>query len=107
MKKRLLASALLLAVPAFVSASTPPSFTWVASLSTVAYSLGWLMMVLMGVKWIIADSPNDRAEAKKGMIYIVIGLLLVASAKQLLQLYCDTAEKSIPGIDCNPADVGL
>lgn len=106
MNKRLLASALLLAVPAFVSA-TPPEFTWVASLSTVAYSLGWLMMVLMGVKWIIADSPNDRAEAKKGMIYIVIGLLLVASAKQLLQLYCDTARKSISTIDCDPALVGL
>jgi predicted membrane channel-forming protein YqfA (hemolysin III family) len=87
-----------------VQAQTTPttSYAWVNSLRTLAYALGWLMMVFMGVKWIVAESANERADSKKGMIYIVLGLLVVASACPLMQLYCDTADKSIPGgIHCD------
>jgi len=89
------------------SAGTP--LPWVGNLRMVAYSLGWLMMVLMGVKWIVADSPNERADAKKSMIYVIIGLLVVASACGLLQIYCNNAAQSFcPGpscasFTCNPA----
>jgi hypothetical protein len=74
-----------------------PMGTWLPGLEKLAYALGWMMMVIMGVKWIIADSPNERADAKKGMIYIVIGLLVVRSSGQLIKLYCDNAAKSLGG----------
>ena len=88
----------LSALSAIASAQVIP---WVASLRLVAYSLGWLMMAIMGMKWIVAESANDRADAKKGMIYIVIGLVLVANACQLLCLYCCTAQQSVPGFTCD------
>lgn len=75
--------------------SASAQYDWIQSMKTLAYALGWLMMVIMGVKWIIADSPNERADAKKGMIYIVIGLLIVRSSCQILQLYCDNAHKAV------------
>ncbi|MFH0862509.1 MAG: pilin [Candidatus Altiarchaeota archaeon] len=97
------------------AAATAP-LPWVGNLRGVAYALGWMMMVLMGVKWIVADSPNERADAKKSMIYVVIGLLVVASACGLLQIYCDNAAATItcpinpnpppariPCFTCNPA----
>jgi hypothetical protein len=84
-----------------LAAASAPPMTWVKSFINVAYALGWLMMVLMGLKWIIAESANERAEAKKGMIYIVVGLLIVASARSLLQLYCNTVGDSGIAIDCD------
>ena len=92
-KKRILASVLLsfVLLPALAQAQ----LINVASMKNLAYALAWIMMVLMGVKWIIADSPNERAEAKKGMIYIVIGLLVVVSAGNLLCLYCKNAETAL------------
>ena len=83
------------------------NMAWVGTLQQVAYTLGWLMMVLMGVKWIVADSPNERADAKKSMIYVVLGLLVVASACGLLHMYCDNAisslnSASLTATNCNP-----
>lgn len=76
-------------IAAMASGSTVSEM--VVSMQTLAYGLGWLMMVIMGIKWIIADSPNERADSKKGMIYIIIGLLIVRSACNLITLYCDNA----------------
>jgi hypothetical protein len=73
---------------------------WIGNLEIVAYALGWLMMIIMGVKWILADSPNERADAKKGMMYIIIGLLVVRSAAQLIQLYCQTANAAMGMFVC-------
>ncbi len=70
--------------------------SWVAGLKQIAVALGWVMMIIMGIKWITADAASDRADAKKGMIYIVIGLLVVAMSCNLLCLYCDAATASIP-----------
>jgi len=83
-----------------VSATGGPSLPWLASLATLAYALGWIMMVIMGIKWIVADSPNERADAKKGMMYILIGLLVVRSAGSLLRLYCDTANTTMGTFIC-------
>ncbi|MBU0762444.1 MAG: pilin [Candidatus Altiarchaeota archaeon] len=77
-----------------VVASPPPIPSWVGGLVSVAAALAWLMMVLLGIKWIVADSANERAEAKKGMIYVVLGLLVVASKCTILNLYKDTASKA-------------
>ncbi len=92
-----LALTVFMLVLVVVDAQANPAVSWVPSLKTLAYALAWIMMVIMGVKWIIADSPNERAEAKKGMMYVVIGLLIVASACQLLDLYCDNARQALGG----------
>jgi hypothetical protein len=100
-KTRALIAAAVLVLLASSVAAQP---AWIGNLRRVAYALGWLMMVFMGLRWIIADSPNDRADAKKGMIYIVIGLLVVASACDLLSLYCTTAQSALPTFtDCDPS----
>ena len=90
---------LFVLLPLLASAQGPGAF--VVDLRRIAFALGWIMMVFMGVKWIVSDSANDRSDAKKGMIYIVIGLLIVASACQLIQLYCNTAQQSVPAMVCN------
>ena len=87
----------LLSIMVASASAGPPAMAWVGSMIGLAYALGWLMMVIMGIKWIIADSPNERADAKKGMIYIVIGLLLVRSICQLMQLYCNNVEAAFSG----------
>ena len=90
--------------------SGPPNIAaWIVSMKSLAYALGWLMMVLMGIKWIIADSPNERAEAKKGMIYVIIGLLVVRSACNLICLYCNNVETALsnpPSFNCDEATYG-
>ena len=75
--------------------------TWVNSLRQVVVALGWLMMIIMGIKWIMSDSANERAEAKKGMLYIVIGLLIINLSCNLLCIYCDAAFKSVNTWLCN------
>ncbi len=87
------APSVILAILIFAgtASASPPTPTWVCGLTVVAAALGWLMMILMGIKWMIADSPNERAEAKKGMIYIVLGLLVIASRCQIMGLYQTTA----------------
>ncbi|MFH0859957.1 MAG: pilin [Candidatus Altiarchaeota archaeon] len=46
-------------------------------LVTVAAALGVLMISIQGLKWVTSDTPQDRADAKKGLEYILIGLLVV------------------------------
>ncbi|MFH1054969.1 MAG: pilin [Candidatus Altiarchaeota archaeon] len=92
--RMLLAFTLLQTITATTSADTASN---IMALLPVAYALGWLMMVILGIKWIVAESPNDRAEAKKGMIYVIIGLLVVASYCQLMCLYTKNASISLGG----------
>ena len=82
-------------------AATVPA--WIPGLKQVAVALGWIMMIIMGIRWMIADSPNERADAKKGMMYIMIGLLVIAAACGLMRLYCDTAQNSVGSMDCTSA----
>lgn len=58
-------------------------------LRSVAAALGTLMIAIQGMKWAIAESPQERVEARKGIMYVIIGLLLVSQADQLVEdLYC-------------------
>jgi len=92
--KTLAAVVALILLSQAASAQAPP---WLRSLRAATFGLGWIMMALMGVRWIISDSPNERADVKKSMIYIVLGVLIVANACNLLQMYCDNAR---PAITC-------
>lgn len=54
------------------------------SLKYIGAVLAVLFMVLNGIKWIIADGPEDREDAKKGIIYTIIGLILLGAAYQFI-----------------------
>ena len=57
------------------------SFTDVQNtLTSVGTSLAILMMALQGIKWILSDTPEEREDTKRGIIYIIIGLILLGSA---------------------------
>ncbi|HHQ44968.1 MAG TPA: hypothetical protein ENN13_02400 [Candidatus Altiarchaeales archaeon] len=61
----------------------------IPGLLEMAAALATLLFAIMGLRWIAADSAQEREEAKKGMIYIVTGLLIVVSAHAIVrQLYC-------------------
>jgi hypothetical protein len=62
-----------------------------ANLQMVGYALGLLMVVIQGVRYIIADSAQERADVKKGLIYIVVGLLIVTGYTTLTDFYCTIA----------------
>ena len=60
-----------------------------AGLRLVAAALGTLMLAILGVKWIMSDNPQERDDAKKGIIYVIVGLLLVSIASTLVdEIYC-------------------
>lgn len=60
-----------------------------SGLMVVAAALGTLMIAIMGVKWIMSENPQEREDAKKGVIYVIIGLLLVTMATTLVdEIYC-------------------
>lgn len=58
-------------------------------LAQIANPIGLLMMIYMGIKWSMAEGAEDRENARRGIIYVVIGLLLVQVSDDLIiQLYC-------------------
>jgi hypothetical protein len=50
----------------------------------VGGALGAAMIAWDGVKWITADSPAEREDAKRGVIYVMIGLVLLKSAERII-----------------------
>ena len=58
--------------------------TTIGGMCQLADALGLLVISLMGGRWIIADSASERSEAKKGIIYVVVGLLVVHSMTVLI-----------------------
>lgn len=53
-------------------------------LEKISYPIGFFMIVYMGIKWIISEGPEDRENARRGVIYVVIGLILLKSAVELV-----------------------
>lgn len=47
------------------------------TLRNFAVALALMMFFFQALRWVMADSPQARAEAKKGIIYIILGLLVV------------------------------
>ncbi len=71
------------------AAENPELADLAAGLTTVAAALGTLMIAVQGLRWITSETPQDRADAKKGLTYILIGLLIVAITACLVEgLYC-------------------
>ncbi len=78
--------------------------------TTLVYALGWLMLTVLGMKWIVAESSQERLDAKKGMVYIVVGLLVVRVICTLIAFYCQAAQNSMAlggvGFSCASASIG-
>ncbi|MBM3308941.1 MAG: hypothetical protein FJY77_01685 [Candidatus Altiarchaeales archaeon] len=56
----------------------------------VGSALGVLMIAIESLKWIAAQSPAERESAKKGVIYIMIGLLLLKVSEKLVKFLLKT-----------------
>ena len=90
-----------------IISSSVAAQTWAVGLKQVGVTLGWFMMIIMGIRWIMADSANERSDAKKGMLYIVVGLLIISMLCNLLCIYCDAAQRSVSANLCtNMNDYG-
>lgn len=73
-------------------------FKLVKGLQDVAAALGVLMIAYSGARWIMADSPQDREDAKKTIIYVIIGLLIVSLTKDIVKaIYCQTLQSTSYG----------
>jgi len=89
-----LASLLLAAQDAAASACVDAVAATVAAniatmLTTIGNACAYFMMVYMGMKWMMAEDPEGRENARRGVIYIVIGLILLRSSSPLvLYLLC-------------------
>ncbi|MFH0862212.1 MAG: hypothetical protein V1875_04200 [Candidatus Altiarchaeota archaeon] len=92
-RRFLLKFAIVPALALQVAATAP--YTWIPTMQALTYAIAWMIMIILGAKWIIADSANERQEAKKGMIYVVIGILVAASYCGLMCIYCDAAQISM------------
>ena len=54
------------------------------ALRNFAAALALFMLTILGLKWIMSETPAERAEAKKGIIYIILGLLVVYLAANIV-----------------------
>jgi drug/metabolite transporter superfamily protein YnfA len=58
-------------------------------LRIISGPLGFLMVILLGIKWMVAEGPEERENARRGIIYVVIGMLLVRASWDLtIMLLC-------------------
>lgn len=96
------AAVLLLSQPA-AAQNTLAEFC--EALYIIAGLLASVMLVLQGLKWVMSDAPQERLDAKKGIMYVLIGLLVVYMAAIFVSLlYCQTIQgydENCPGADCS------
>lgn len=103
MKRRIQAAwmiALLFGIAAMASASPTPIPELIDlnnGLKTIASALGVLVITYAGIKWIMSEGPQERDDAKKTIIYVVIALIVVALTKDLVHaIYCETTNNLAP-----------
>lgn len=72
-------------------------------LRIIAGALAVLMMSIAGLKYVISSSPQEREDAKKGIIYILVGLTVVVIAGTLVAtFYCEIINTQYGvGADCS------
>ena len=99
---------ILISSALWVSATTPSDI--IQPMTRLIYALGWLMLTILGVKWVTAESTQERLDTKKGMVYIVVGLLIVRVICNLIAFYCQAAQNSMAlggvGFSCASAAIG-
>ncbi|MFH1125777.1 MAG: pilin [Candidatus Altiarchaeota archaeon] len=50
----------------------------------IGSALGVLMITISCIRWIAAQNPEERESAKKGVIYVMIGLLLLRGSENII-----------------------
>jgi hypothetical protein len=50
----------------------------------VAGIMATIMLVLLAIKWIISDDPQGRTDARRGIWYVVVGIIIIVSAAALV-----------------------
>ena len=56
-----------------------------SQLMTMGAPIGLVMMIYMGVKWVLAEGPEDRENSRRAVIYIIIGLIMLRTAHPLVE----------------------
>ncbi|RLI93245.1 MAG: hypothetical protein DRO89_00495 [Candidatus Altiarchaeales archaeon] len=51
-----------------------------------AMFVGIIMLILHGFKWLVSEDMEGRTDAKRGMIYVMVGLALMVLASALVEL---------------------
>jgi hypothetical protein len=54
-------------------------------MAKIGNPIGQFMMIYMGIKWVVSDGPEERENARRGVIYVVIGLMLLQVASPLVE----------------------
>jgi hypothetical protein len=50
----------------------------------VAGIMGAIMLLLLALKWITSDDPQGRTEARRGIWYVIVGIIVIISASALV-----------------------
>ncbi|MBD3388239.1 MAG: hypothetical protein GF416_04095 [Candidatus Altiarchaeales archaeon] len=66
-------------------ANIPTMTSIQSSLKIVGSAAGVFMIVYLGIKWMTANGPQDRESARRGVIYVVIGLIILRTALELIE----------------------
>ena len=53
-------------------------------LRQIGYPIAFFMMIYVSIKWITAEGPEDRENGRRGIIYIIIGILLLRTGDDLV-----------------------
>lgn len=53
-------------------------------LQKIGYAIAVFMFAYLGIKWMLAEGPADRENARRGIIYIIIGLMLLRAGVPLV-----------------------
>lgn len=89
---------------------TPPGTKWevvdnginktlgvvLSVLRTVAFCFAWLMLLVIGIKYLIA-APSVKAELKKDVPTYLVGVLMLFGASGILQLITYLVNDSLGG----------
>jgi len=68
----------------------------------IAGVLAILMLSWYGLRWVTSTGPKDRAEIKRGGMYVIMGLIIILIAPILVcNIYCQTIRIYDKTISCN------
>ena len=56
-------------------------------LYAISAAFGTLLLIFHGFKWMTSDTLDDRNEAKNGVIYTLLGLLIIILALTLVNFF--------------------
>jgi hypothetical protein len=68
-----------------MATTNPQMDNVMGQLITMGTPIGLIMTLYMGVKWIIAEGPEERENSRRAIIYIIIGLIMLRAARPLVE----------------------